>query len=40
MLAIAAASLPTVFVFEDGYAVAAVGISTVNVLDGFQQRAG
>jgi acetoin utilization deacetylase AcuC-like enzyme len=37
---IAAAGLPTVFVFEGGYAVAEVGINTVNVLDGFRQRAG
>ena len=32
---IAAARLPTVFVFEGGYAVAEVGINTVNVLEGF-----
>ena len=32
---IAAAGLPTVFVFEGGYAVAEVGINTVNVLEGF-----
>ena len=32
---IAAANLPTVFVFEGGYAVAEVGINTVNVLEGF-----
>ena len=37
---IAAAGLPTVVVFEGGYAVAEVGINTVNVLDGFGQRAG
>ncbi len=37
---IARAGLPTVFVFEGGYAVAEVGINTVNVLDGFRQRAG
>jgi acetoin utilization deacetylase AcuC-like enzyme len=37
---IAAAGLPSVFVFEGGYAVAEVGINTVNVLDGFMQRAG
>ena len=35
---IAALSLPTVFVFEGGYAVAEVGINTVNVLEGFEQR--
>ena len=37
---LAAAGLPTVFVFEGGYAVAEVGVNAVNVLDGFQQRAG
>jgi acetoin utilization deacetylase AcuC-like enzyme len=36
---IAAANLPTVFVFEGGYAVAEVGINTVNVLDGFDAAA-
>ena len=36
---IAAAGLPTVFVFEGGYAVAEVGINTVNVLEGFDQHA-
>ena len=35
---IAAAELPTVFVFEGGYAVAEVGINTVNVLEGFNRR--
>jgi acetoin utilization deacetylase AcuC-like enzyme len=35
---IAAAGLPTVFVFEGGYAVAEVGINAVNVLEAFQQR--
>ena len=35
---IAAANLPTVFVFEGGYAVAEVGINTVNVLEGFSRR--
>jgi acetoin utilization deacetylase AcuC-like enzyme len=34
---IAAAGLPTVFVFEGGYAVAEVGINTVNVLEGFNR---
>lgn len=34
--AIAAAALPTVFVFEGGYAVAEVGINTANVLEGFE----
>ena len=29
------AGLPTVFAFEGGYAVAEVGINTVNVLEGF-----
>jgi acetoin utilization deacetylase AcuC-like enzyme len=37
---LAAAGLPTVFVFEGGYAVADVGVNAVNVLDGFCQRAG
>ncbi len=32
---IAAAGLPTVFVFEGGYAVAEVGVNAVNVLAGF-----
>jgi acetoin utilization deacetylase AcuC-like enzyme len=34
---IAAADLPTVFVFEGGYAVAEVGVNAVNVLHGFVQ---
>jgi acetoin utilization deacetylase AcuC-like enzyme len=34
---IAMLKLPTVFVFEGGYAVAEVGINTVNVLEGFLQ---
>ena len=33
---IAGAQLPTVFVFEGGYAVAEVGVNTVNVLEGFE----
>ncbi|MEM7497247.1 MAG: histone deacetylase family protein, partial [Pseudomonadota bacterium] len=33
---IAAAGLPTLFVMEGGYAVAEVGINTVNVLTGFE----
>ena len=37
---LAAAALPTAFVFEGGYAVAEVGVNAVNVLEGFQQRAG
>lgn len=37
---LASAGLPTVFVFEGGYAVAEVGTNAVNVLDGFMQRAG
>lgn len=37
---IARAGLPTVFVFEGGYAVAEVGANAVNVLDGFMQQAG
>jgi acetoin utilization deacetylase AcuC-like enzyme len=32
---IASAKLPTVFVFEGGYAVDEVGVNTVNVLEGF-----
>lgn len=32
---IAALGLPTVFVFEGGYAVAQVGVNAVNVLEGF-----
>ncbi len=32
---LAAADLPTVFVFEGGYAVAEIGVNTVNVLEGF-----
>ena len=36
---LAAAGLPTLFVFEGGYAVAEVGINAVNVLEGFSQRA-
>jgi acetoin utilization deacetylase AcuC-like enzyme len=34
---IAGAQLPTVFTFEGGYAVAEVGVNTVNVLEGFEQ---
>ncbi len=37
---LAQAGLPTLFVFEGGYAVAQVGRNAVNVLDGFLQRAG
>ncbi|MGZ5786822.1 MAG: histone deacetylase family protein [Ramlibacter sp.] len=37
---LAGAGIPTVFVFEGGYAVAEVGVNAVNVLDGFSQRAG
>ena len=37
---LAAAGLPTLFVFEGGYAVAEVGVNAVNVLEGFAQRAG
>jgi acetoin utilization deacetylase AcuC-like enzyme len=36
---IARAAVPTVFVFEGGYAVAEVGINAVNVLEGFEQQA-
>ena len=37
---LAVAGLPTVFVFEGGYAVDALGVNAVNVLEGFQQRRG
>jgi acetoin utilization deacetylase AcuC-like enzyme len=37
---LAAAGLPTAFVFEGGYAVAEIGVNAVNVLEGFQQKAG
>jgi acetoin utilization deacetylase AcuC-like enzyme len=33
--AIAGAGLPALFVMEGGYAVEAIGINTVNVLEGF-----
>jgi acetoin utilization deacetylase AcuC-like enzyme len=33
---LAAAGLPTVFTLEGGYAVAAMGVNVVNVLEGFQ----
>lgn len=33
--ALARAGLPTVFVFEGGYAVAAIGVNVVNTLEGF-----
>ncbi|WP_374669338.1 histone deacetylase family protein [Ramlibacter sp.] len=36
---IADSGLPTLFVFEGGYAVAEVGRNAVNVLEGFSQRA-
>jgi acetoin utilization deacetylase AcuC-like enzyme len=35
---LADAGLPTVFVFEGGYAVADLGVNAVNVLEGFEQR--
>jgi len=35
---IAGARKPTLFVFEGGYAVDALGINTVNVLTGFEQK--
>jgi len=35
---LARAGLPTVFVFEGGYAVDALGLNAVNVLEGFTQR--
>jgi acetoin utilization deacetylase AcuC-like enzyme len=34
---IANAKLPTLFVFEGGYAVAGIGVNAVNVLEGFAQ---
>lgn len=37
---LAGAGLPTVLVFEGGYAVAEVGVNAVNVLEGFEQHAG
>lgn len=37
--ALARAGLPTVFVFEGGYAVEAVGTNAVNLLEGFQRAA-
>ena len=36
---IARAGLPTVFVFEGGYAVAGLGVNAVNVLEGFEREA-
>jgi acetoin utilization deacetylase AcuC-like enzyme len=36
---LARAGLPTVFVFEGGYAVAEVGVNAVNVLQGFMHQA-
>ena len=37
---LAAAGLPTAIIFEGGYAVADLGVNAVNVLEGFEQRAG
>ncbi|WP_332749329.1 histone deacetylase family protein [Hydrogenophaga sp.] len=37
--ALAGAGLPTVFTFEGGYAVEAVGTNAVNLLEGFQRSA-
>ena len=37
--ALAGIGLPTVFTFEGGYAVAAVGTNAVNLLEGFEQAA-
>ena len=34
---IAALGLPSLFVFEGGYAVEAVGVNAVNVLQGFEE---
>ena len=36
---IAALGLPTLFVMEGGYAVDDIGVNTVNVLNGFEERA-
>ncbi len=36
---LAQAGLPTVFIFEGGYAVAEIGVNAVNVLQAFQQQA-
>ena len=33
---IAGMKLPTLFVMEGGYAVAEIGVNTVNVLEGFE----
>jgi acetoin utilization deacetylase AcuC-like enzyme len=38
--ALAAAGLPTLFVFEGGYAVAEVGVNAANVLQGFAHAGG
>ena len=35
---LAQAGLPTVFVFEGGYAVDEVGVNAVNVLDRFMHK--
>jgi acetoin utilization deacetylase AcuC-like enzyme len=37
---IEAAGLPTLFVFEGGYAVAEIGVNAANVLEGFSGAAG
>ncbi len=37
---LAHAGLPSVFIFEGGYAVEQVGINTANVLEGFRQACG
>lgn len=37
---LAGANLPTVFVFEGGYAVAQLGVNAVNVIEGFERTAG
>ncbi|MEO1120879.1 MAG: histone deacetylase family protein, partial [Pseudomonadota bacterium] len=36
---IAGLGLPTLFVMEGGYAVAEIGVNTVNVLNGFDEAA-
>ena len=37
---LATANLPTVFVFEGGYAVAQLGVNAANVIEGFERAAG
>jgi len=35
---LATLALPTLFIMEGGYAVADIGVNTVNVLDGFLKQ--